>query len=180
MRLFIALLISLIAFAPLYAADSNIQRAFKNENIGNVSLQAPENWEPIERHHINYGTTFYRLKPPSEGLFDFEILVNDLDHMGMKALVPKDLERYLQYTMSSFLAQSVEGKTTPIRFGHAKDGVYATLTDKAPKPGEFALLTQGVRLQGNKVVLFTLYSNKQDSSVLKKALAVVDSIQFEQ
>ena len=52
------------------------------------------------------------------------------------------------------------------------------MTDKAPKPGEFHYFTQGVKLQGQKVVLFTLMSNDKDGAVLKQALQIVDSVQF--
>ena len=46
-------------------------------------------------------------------------------------------------------------------------------TDKAPKPGEFHYFTQGVKLQGQKVVLFTLMSNDKDGAVLKQAFPVI-------
>jgi hypothetical protein len=161
-------------------ADRAELRSFKNENVGNVTLVAPEDWKPVERHHIQFGTTFYRLLPPTTGDFDLEILVNDLAHMKMDALVNKDLEIYIQSNMAGSAQQSLEGKATAIRFGNERDGIYARLTDKAPKAGEFVMLTQGVRLQGKRVVLFTLYSNDKDGSVLKKVLAVVESVKFEQ
>lgn len=167
-------------FSIAHSAEHEEQRLFKNENVGEVSLTVPKNWKPIERHHIKFGTTFYRLLPPISGDFDLEILVNDLAHMKMEALIDKDLERYIRSNMAHAIPQSLEGKVNAVRFGRQRDGVYARLTDKAPKPGEFTLFTQGVRLQGKKVVLFTLYSNDNDGSVLHKALAVVESVQFEQ
>ena len=177
-------LIALIFFAFLAsvsasAANDAESRTFVNENVGKVSLSAPKTWKPIERHHVNFGTTFYRLLPPKDGLFDLEILVNDIDHMKMEALVDKDLEIYVESNMSDAARQSVEGKVKAARFGVLADGVYARLTDKAPKPGEFVLFTQGIRLQGKKVVLFTLYSNDRDGAVLKQALAIVESVKFE-
>jgi hypothetical protein len=174
----LALLASL-ACAGASAAAGDEQRTFVNENVGKVSLSAPKSWKAVERHHINFGTTFYRLLPPKEGQFDFEILVNDLKHMEMDALVDKDLEIYIESNMASAARQSTEGKVKATRFGARADGVYARLTDKAPLPGEFILFTQGVRLQGNKVVLFTLYSNDRDGSILKQALAIVESVAFE-
>ena len=118
-------------------------------------MTTPKDWKPVERHHINFGTTFYRLLPPQKGQFDLEILVNDLAHMQMDALVDRDLEVYIESNMAEVAPQSVEGKAKAVRFGSKRDGAYARLTDKAPKPGEFVLFTQGVRLQGKKVVLFT-------------------------
>jgi hypothetical protein len=141
-------------------------------------LLVPRDWVAIERHHINFGTTFYRLVPP-RNMFDLEILVNDLDHMRMAALVDKDLEIYIESNMARAAPQSTEGRVTARRFGARRNSVYARLTDKAPKPGEFVLFTQGVWLLGKNVVLFTLYSNDHDGAVLKQVLEIVDSVKFE-
>ena len=160
------------------AADGDVPRTVKNENIGTVHLVAPKDWEPVERHHIRFGTTFYRLVPPKKD-FDFEILFNDLAHMRMDALVDKHLELYIESNMARHGPQSVEGKPTAVRFGASKDGVYARLTDKAPKPGEWLYFTQGVRLLGKDVVLFTLFSNDKDGAVLRKAVSIVESVRIE-
>ena len=164
--------------AGVHAAEMLEQRSFTNENVGAVTLAAPKDWKGIQRAHINFGTTFYRLVPPKEGPFDFEILVNDLKHMKMDALVDKDLELYIKSNMAQAAPQSREGTAKATRFGKAGNAVYARLTDKAPKPGEFHYFTQGVKLQGQKVVLFTLMSNDIDGAVLKQALQIVDSVQF--
>jgi hypothetical protein len=179
MRTYLFGLLLFVVASTVHAAAGEEIRSFKNENVGNVTLSAPKDWAPIERHHIKIGTTFYRFIPPKKGQFEFEILVNDLAHMRMEALVDKDLEIYIQSNMSGAKSQSTEGKVTAVRFGSRHDGVYARLTDKTPKPGEFVLFTQGVRLQGKKVVLFTLYSNDKDESILRKALEIVDSVQFQ-
>ena len=151
MRTFLSfLLLFLLSTLALGAGDDEL-RSFKNENVGKVTLVAPKDWKPVERHHIKFGTTFYRLLPPTTGQFDLEILVNDLVHMKMEALVDKDLEVYIQSNMAGAVPQSIEGKATPIRFGNQRDGVYARLTDRAPKPGEFVLFTQGVRLQERRL-----------------------------
>jgi hypothetical protein len=174
----LSVLCSLAANAA--SPEETERRSFANENVGRVSLDAPRAWKPAERHHIYFGTTFYRLLPPQPGQFDLEILVNDLAHMRMEALVDSDLEIYVESNMASAAGHSIEGKPKALRFGATRDGVYARLTDKAPKPGEFTLFTQGVRLQGKRVVLFTLYSNDKDGSVLKQALAIVESVRFEE
>ena len=104
MKNFIAIVVSLSLLVAAHAGDGSELRSFKNENVGKVTLVAPGDWKPIERHHINFGTTFYRLLPPSKGQFDFEILVNDLAHMRMEALRPAqkaaqagDFGRYAEF-----------------------------------------------------------------------------------
>jgi hypothetical protein len=177
MRL-LALVGLFLALASAYAAEGDVSRAVKNENIGTVHLVAPKDWEPIERHHINFGTTFYRLVPPKR-TFDFQMLFNDLAHMRMTALTERDLEIYIESNMARAGPRSVEGKPKAVRFGAQKDGVYARLTDKAPNPGEWLYFTQGVRLLGNNVVLFTFYSNDTDGADLGKVLEIVESVRIE-
>lgn len=178
MRKFAFLISALVLVASKLTAEELKEQSFTNENIGRVVLKAPKDWKPIERHHINFGTTFYRLVPPKSE-FDLEILVNDLKHMSMAALVDKDLEKYIESNMAESASQSVEGKVRGRRFGEHKDGVFARVTDKAPKPGEYLYFTQGVRLIGTNVVLFTLLSNDKDEAALKATLAIVESVKLE-
>ena len=175
--LFVAVLVP--SFGAI-AGEELTTRSFVNDHIGKVSLTAPADWEPVERHHIYFGTTFYRLLPPKSGQFDLEILVNDLKHMKMSALTDKDLEIYIESNMAAAAPRSVEETVKAVRFGAQSDGAYVRLTDKAPKPGEFVLFTQGVRLNGDRVVLFTLYSNDRDASILKQTLSIIESIKFDQ
>jgi len=164
--------------APALSFSADVQRTVKSENIGNITLTVPNDWKSVERHHIDFGTTSYRLIPSGKE-FDLEILFNDLQHMHMTALVDKDLERYIESNMADAARQSTEGRVVAKRFGSKRDGVYARLTDKTPRPGEFVLFTQGVRLLGENIVLFTLYSNDIDGADLKKVLAILDSVNIE-
>jgi len=149
-----------------------------NDNVGTVTFEAPTSWKPVESNHVEPGTASYRLFPPEPAQFELDITFIDFARAKRKALTDKDLETYVESDMASAAPQSIEGKATAVRFGPRRDGVYVRLTDKAPKPGEFTLFTQGVRLQGDRLVLFTLMSNDKDASVLKQALAVVESVRF--
>jgi hypothetical protein len=176
--LFISLLTFMVAAAHARQPEGWVNRSFENQNVGKVTLTAPKNWEPIQRDHVVFGTTFYRLLPPTEGQFDLELQVNDLKHMKMEGLVEKDLEMYIESNMADAAPQSIEGKVTAVRFAARRDAVYARLTDKAPKSGEFVLFTQGVRLVGDRVVPFTLYSNDRDRTILDQVLKVAESVTF--
>jgi len=99
--------------------------------------------------------------------------------MRMTTLVDKDLERYIESNASDKAEQSTEGKVQAHRFGEKRDGVYVRLTDRAPKPGEYVFFTQGVRLMGTNVVLFTLLSNDRDSATLTNTVRIVGSVKAE-
>jgi hypothetical protein len=175
MRLRLLLVMLLCACSSHPSAISDEKRTIQNQNIGAITISVPKDWALTERTHIQYGTTFYRLTPPAND-FDLEILFNDLPNMKMGALVDKDLEIYIESNLGELASQSTEGKVKAIRFGKARDAVYARLTDKAPKPGEYRYITQGVRLLGNNVVLFTFMSNDRQGDQLKHVLKIVDSV----
>ena len=176
---FIASLIVLLVMGSGVAHAESEERSFTNENIGGVLIDVPREWKAIERHHIRFGTTFYRLVPPDKS-FDVEFMVNDLEHMKMDALINKDLEIYIKSNLTSYAAESVEKKAVAHRFGSNRDGVYSRLTDDSNEKGQFLLLTQGVRLfdDGKKVVLFILESNDYDENILKKVLAIAASVRL--
>jgi len=178
MRILTSTVATLLLILQQIVAVEFEQRSITNENIGRVFLSAPKDWRPIERHHINFGTTFYRLVPPATN-FDLEILVNDIKHMKVEVLLDKDLERYIESNMSEMAGQSVERNLKAQRFGAQRDGVYARLTDQAPKPGEYLFFTQGVRLMGTNVVMFTLLSNDKDRAALTNTLRIVESVKVE-
>jgi hypothetical protein len=179
MRTAIVIAALLLTAATAFAAEGDVEQAVKNKNLGTVYLMAPADWTPVERIQTESGTTFYRLIPPKKD-FDVELLFNDLAHMRMEALVDKDLERYIETNMATAAPESVEGKAKAVRFGPKSDGVYVRLTDKAPSPGDPVYFTQGVRLLGADAVLFTLYSNDEDGSALRRVLEIVESVRVEQ
>ncbi len=161
------------------AAENVELRTIETQNIGTVTVLVPSNWKPWVGHHANqnFATTFYKLTSEEEKFF-FEIAINDLTHMQLSGLTNNDLEQYIQTTMAPRASQSTEGKITTQRFGTLTDGVYARLTDKKPKTDEPIYLTNGIRLIGNNVILFTIYSNDHDSAVLQKVLSIVSSAEI--
>lgn len=166
---------------PAHALD--VLRRFDHPHLGRVTVLTPDDW--VEEVHVDAatGNVELRLLPPTKGLFDLRIVVNELVRLppgpGMQALGRRELESYLKVSMADAVSQSVEGQVVATRFGLRRDeSVYARLTDRAPPAGEFRILTQGVRLLGRRAMLFTLYSDDADGVVLKRALDVMSSFAF--
>jgi len=163
---------------PAYALEE--LRSFVHPKLGKVSLLVPVEWTLQERLDPDTLTVFVRFLPPASGLFDFEVAVAETAALRNEALNRRDLEAHVRQVSAAALPQSVEGQVTPQRFGLRRDeSLYARLTDKAPAPDEFLLVTKGVRLQGRRAMLFTLYSNDTDGALLKRALDLVSSFTFE-
>jgi hypothetical protein len=157
-----------------------VLRNFVHPHLGKVSFLSPVDWVEELRPEAATGTVMLRLVPPRGLLFDLEIAVNDLDHLQQELLSRRDLEGHVRAGLAEVLAQSVEGRISPLRFGLRRDeSVYARLTDAAAPPGEFRFVSKGARLQGRKVMLFTLYSNDSDGAVLRRVLDLVSSFTFQ-
>ena len=62
--------------------------------------------------------------------------------------------------------------------GKAVRGYYFSMTDRAPRPGEFKCLTQGVAEAGEAEVAFTVLSNERGMAVEERALEVVGSVVY--
>jgi hypothetical protein len=54
--------------------------------------------------------------------------------------------------------------------GRSGPGFYFSATDRAPKPGEYKFLTQGIVRVGELSVTFTILTNDGQEAVVKQAL----------
>lgn len=76
------------------------------------------------------------------------------------------------------LPQSVEPSIELREFkGRSSAGYCFTLTDKAPKPGEYKYMTQGGYAAGKLILMFELMFNDKDSGVSNLALEMVGGSQ---
>jgi hypothetical protein len=62
-----------------------------------------------------------------------------------------------------------------LKSGASVIGYYYTVTDKAPKPGEFKLMTQGMFGLVDLRVSFTILTNEGQEGTVKEALAMLSS-----
>ena len=166
----------LVPVGPTQAQDA--LHHFDHPQFGKVTLLLPPGWN--EQVHRDAGAVRLRLLPPVAGLFDLEIVVAEIERLQQDTLSRRDLEGHLQASLAEVLPQSVEGRISAQRFGLRRDqSLYARLTDKAPPPGDFRIISKGVRLLGRRAVLFTLYSSDADGSLLRRTLDLVSSFTFE-
>jgi len=149
-------------------------RDFEHARLGRVQMRMPPSWLTFERQD-GAGTTFVRIAPPQDR-FGLEIQIGTRAALKLATLDDADLPGYLIASLSGLLPRFLEETVAPLRFGPGADGVYARLTDRHPRAGEFLFLTRGLRLDGDAVIVFTLYASDHDGSVLTPVLDVVSGI----
>jgi hypothetical protein len=96
----------------------------------------------------------------------------DIDANEFRALV-------MDKTSKEFLQQSVEKelKVEPFGTGEVR-GSRVCATDRAPKPGEYKYVCQGILTHHDSAVIFTVLYNDSGKADAKKALAALEALQF--
>jgi hypothetical protein len=165
--------IGILAGGLVIAAEIE-QRTIQTEG-GKFAISVPTEWPVAETNKTERDTIYYRIGPADTN-YSIQLHFNNPLQIGTNHLVDSVLEGWLANTLKPVLSVAVEKEVKPERFGVQKDGVYARLTDRSPKVGEYRYYTRGVRLIGTNVLVFALVSNDKDFSALSNALAVVESV----
>jgi len=140
--------------------------AEKQHDMAGIQFKTPNGWtSSVKRYTITISKNgenellMVTNMPYKGNLPDLSEVKGDLKQMGNKLLknaVEKDL----------MLREFNRGQVK---------GYYFTLTDKAPKPGEFEYMTEGAVISGRIFIIFTALSKgKRDPS--EEALAMIASI----
>jgi hypothetical protein len=163
----------ILAAGVLIAAELE-QRTIQTEG-DKFALSVPKEWPAFETNKTERNTIYYRIGPADTN-YSIQLHFNNPLQVGTNRLVDSVLDRYLANSLRPVLNVTVEKEVKTQRFGEQKDGVYARLTDRSPKVGEYRYYTRGVRLIGTNVLVFALVSNDKDFSALSNTLAVVESV----
>ena len=162
--------IALIVVCSVYAADSETRR-FALPGHGELELAVPTVWKVEVK------------SPPGElpptlhfTVIDgrpFEFIVTPLwtiqGHVPPSD--PQTVRAEVQQTAQQALSQAVESRIEVKELnGTSAKGYYFAATDRAPKPGEYKYMTQGILPVGELVVTFTVLTNDGQMSVIEAAL----------
>jgi hypothetical protein len=110
---------------------------------------------------------------------NFEVMVTPIwpPSTDAKPLTPDFLRAMVAAGAQKAKAQAVE-KDLPVRdlSGQGLSGAYFSATDRAPKPGEYRNLTQGMVAVGELHVGFTILSNGDAGAVTGPAIQMLQSL----
>ncbi len=161
--------------SPLAAGSQELAvREYPIEKIGTLELVAPAAW----RDSVKKGPRFLPPKilfsPASGGGFLVQITPGAPGLRGLSRADPAGIRRLVEETGHRLLARAIESDLE--LQGLAGDGVlgfYFSLTDKAPKPGEYRHLTQGIALVGELPLAFTILYDDPAAGVRKEAIEML-------
>jgi hypothetical protein len=149
-------------------------RRFPVPEHGELVLRVPEAWQAEGRQpsgHLPPTFTF----SPSSGV-PFKVMVTAGGFVLPGALPPDadTLRKQVEVFAKNAEPQAVEKSLVLQELkGPASHGFYFSATDKAPKPGEFTCLTQGMARVGDIILVFTILTHDGQEAVSKAALEML-------
>jgi hypothetical protein len=149
-------------------------QSFVMPGHGSLLLNVPDGWKSDLKQPPG------RL-PPTIGFGGqsggpFIVLVTAVWESSLGSAAPDDakIKSAVALAAKSAESQSVEGSLSPQNLvGGSGRGYYFRATDRAPKPGEWKYLTQGMIRTGEIALTFTILTNDGQATIEKEALEMV-------
>jgi hypothetical protein len=168
--------IHLLLIAALCAAHTAIalagsSRVFELPDHGALTLAVPDGWMDKVNHPANRLPPTILLRPGAAG--SGEVLITAVWPIPPVTRISDDatIRSEVAAAAKTAASQSVEA-TLPLQElkGIEGRGFYFSATDRAPGPGEYKHLTQGIVRVGEIALAFTVLSNDGQEAVVKAAL----------
>lgn len=176
--LFLAVVV-FIAGSALANAGEVETRAFRIPDHGSLQLKVPASWQSVISQPpgglpptIGFGSA----TGPS-----FRVMLTPFWNAqdGSAISEPAELKRQIAEIITAVRSQAVETDIPIMKIdGRSTLGYYFSATDKAPKPGEYKYLTQGVVRLGALVITFTSLSNDGDGNIAGETLEMLASAEL--
>lgn len=173
-RYLIGFIVFTLSFCVL-AGDSDT-RSYELPDNGNMQLVVHKSWRDQMRQPPN------KLPPtivftPRNGN-SFQVLMTPMWAFREGITMPNlsEIKKNVQQSAKEVSAQAVEN-SIPIRKVKGKQGGghYFTVTDRAPKPGEYKYMTQGMIRIGELAATFTILSNDEAKNVVANAIKMLST-----
>jgi hypothetical protein len=149
-------------------------QSFTLPGHGQLTLKFPATWDSkVEQSGNNPPTIGF--KPKTDNNFNVLLTPGWPIDPSKDVSSPDKVRDLVEKVGAASLPQAVEKKLTIKEFGaDGKTGYYfAPLTDKAPNPGEFKYMSQGMIKEGNLILIFTLLTNSKETKELDTVLNVI-------
>ena len=165
----------LVAAFTCANAQDTVTRKYPLANHGVFQLQVPRSWqEELRQPPRDYPPTI--VLTPKAGS-SFQILITPMFAVreGMTMPSAARIKASVERAAENAKHQAVE-KTVPVKElkGPAATGYYFSVTDRAPKPGEYKYMTQGILRVGAVTPTFTILTNDGAESIVIQALNMLE------
>jgi len=169
---FAILVLSMLTITVQSAQTEN--RRFPLPDHGFLKLSMPVGWKHQLRQPPERLPPTIMLQAGSGPAFAILITPIWPARADIKPQTPAEMRQQVETAVERIKPQAVEKhiKVNELR-GVSGVGYYYAATDKAPKPGEFKYLTQGMLRVDNLLVTFTILTNDGQQGVVTDALTML-------
>ena len=166
----LTLVLLLMPGAAIAQTSAISERRFTLPDHGSFVIQVPRDWKDQLRRSPRGSPTI--LFSPGSGK-PFQVLITTI-WPATKDRPPHSrdqLRAIVERAAQGAKSQAVESELRIVEFqGRSGPGFYFSATDRAPKPGEFKFMTQGILRVGELSVSFTILTNEGQEVIVKQAL----------
>ena len=166
----------IVVATPFTRAEEAAVRSYPLHEHGAFQVKVPESWKDSVAQPGDGLPPTITFAPKAGA--PFKILLTPLfsAQLDLKRPTADAIKVKLQQGADELAKQSVE-KTIEVKplKGSTNVGYYFAATDRAPKPGEFKFLNQGVVLVENLLVTFTILTNDGQDAVVTAALSMLSA-----
>ena len=165
-----------LSFASLASAGDAVPRQFALPDHGVFEITVPTDWQDEVGRPPNRLPPTIKFRPKAGP--SFEVLMTPLWPIEGKA-PPTDaltVRREVEKAAAGASSQAVE-KHIEVRElkGSNGTGYYFSATDRAPAPGEYKHMTQGILPVGQLAISFTILTNDGQESAVAQSLEALQS-----
>ncbi len=175
-RVFIFVVGLLLWWSVAVMAEEVRVRSYPLPDHGKLQLKVPVSWKDELQQPPS------RLPPtivfkPTRGAA-FEVLLTTIwpAKQDTPRSTPEEMRRQVERAAEGAKSQAIE-KVIEVKElkGSSGLGYYFSATDRAPAPGEYKYMTQGMIRIGGLIGAFTILTNDGQTSVITDAIAMIGS-----
>lgn len=166
----------LFVSGPARSADATSDKRYPLPGQGYFQVKAPASWKD-ELRQPSKPVPPTILFGPGRGTA-FALLVTPIWRPRPDIPLPAkaELRQRIERAAESARSQAVEKRIDVVEFqGSSGPGFYFSATDKAPKPGEYKHMTQGMLTVAELLVTFTILTNDGRDAIVRDALQMLKS-----
>ncbi len=171
---YLLILFFLIVASVNVFGDEKTLRKYPLYDHGNLQLSVSDSWRDKTEQQLNYLPPTIMFTP----LYgtSFHILVSPMWAYKEGLVMPtvEEIKQLINLAAESAKDQAVEDSIIINQFEDTpNNGYYYSATDKAPKPGEYKYMTQGMLRIGELFTTFTILTNDDSVDVAAEALSML-------
>jgi hypothetical protein len=157
------------------------ERRYALPDHGYFVAQVPHAWTDQLRQPPNRLPPTIAFRPASGRAFEILLTTVWPSTKDRPRPSPEILRKQVEQIAETAKSQAIEPTLRIVELqGRSSRGFYFSATDRAPKPGEYKFLTQGMVSVGELTVAFTILTNEGQETIIKQAIELLKSATHDQ